>query len=95
MRALGDKNKTLHYIVEEKDALGRVIKVNGFRNAGEVADYLGVKTAMIYDMQTKKYNKDYAEYKSKRGTTIKKRGRYHDFFKKFNIIRRKKDISKY
>ena len=89
MRPLGSKNKKVHWRVSEKNPQGEVIDVKEFVTAPEVAKYLNVSTNFVYDSTSKRkrYTRTSKSYVNSRGKTVKKTGRYVDFFKRYSLER--------
>lgn len=91
MRSCGSKNSIIHWQIKTKDDHGKVVSILGFPSAQEAADYLKVKKWFLYDYtrpNKKKYiDKEPTTFTRKNGTTVKRKGKYEKFFKKYEIIK--------
>ena len=92
MREFGSRNSVIHWQVIQRNNDGKVVNIKGFPSAQETADFLKVKKNFLYDYTRPKKNKKYIEqvpttFTTKNGTNVVRRGKYTDFFKKYEIIK--------
>ncbi len=84
----GSKNKTVHWMVTERDKMQRVVSIHGFRTAKECASFLNVSPRFIFN-----YAYQDGEMKTRNRPFYSNKGKHADLFARFSIKKIKNDLS--